>query len=68
MSKKCIQSTKKKNPRKQVNKKQKQTTLKSLIDYNVAEYKKLIDMISDFILQLVILSFAVFAKRMSAIL
>lgn len=58
----------KKPTRKQVNKKQKQTTLKSLIDSNVAEYKKLIDMISDFILQLAILSFAVLAKRMSAIL
>lgn len=37
-----------KNPTK--TNKQKQTALKPLIDYNVAEYKKLIIMISDFVL------------------
>lgn len=41
----------------------KQTTLKPLIDYNVVEYKKLIDTISDIILKLVIVSFGGVKKK-----
>lgn len=41
----------------------KHTTLKPLIDYNVVEYKKLIDTISDIILKLVIVSFGGVKKK-----
>ena len=47
---------------------QKHTILKSLIDFNEAECKQLIDMISGFILQLVIVNFGVVTKEISTIM